>query len=164
MAVELETRADLMLLLSQAQHALGLRMAAALGEIGLTPRAQCVLTKALPGGQTQSRLAELCALDKTTMVVTVDELEMAGLAERRTSASDRRARIILVTEAGERLVAQGEEIIARVYDEVLAELPEEQRDTLVAALERLVGGSLATPVRCDRPVRRPRPPRQSGSG
>ncbi len=44
--------------------------------------------------QTQIRLAERCALDKTTMVVTGDELERSGLAERRPSPTDRRARII----------------------------------------------------------------------
>jgi MarR family transcriptional regulator for hemolysin len=35
-----------------------------------------------------------------THVVTVDELEKAGLAERRPSSRDRRARVISVTEAG----------------------------------------------------------------
>ena len=59
-----------------------------------------MLIKALEGELTQIQLAERCALDKTTMVVTVDELEKAGLAERRPSPTDRRARIIAVTDAG----------------------------------------------------------------
>ena len=44
----------------------------------------------------------MIGLDKTTMVVTVDELERAGLAERQASSTDRRARIIKVTPAGRR--------------------------------------------------------------
>ena len=91
---------DLMLLLAQASHALETEMTAQLQALGISPRAHCVLTHALRGELTQSQVAEQCALDKTTMVVTMDELEKAGLAERRPSGTDRRARIIAVTEAG----------------------------------------------------------------
>jgi MarR family transcriptional regulator, transcriptional regulator for hemolysin len=52
-----------------------------------------VLRAALGGDDcTQSQLAAQCALDKTTMVFALDELERAGLAERRPSRTDRRAR------------------------------------------------------------------------
>jgi MarR family transcriptional regulator for hemolysin len=115
----------------------------ALTEVGISPRAHCVLAKAAEGGQTQSRLAERTALDKTTMVVTVDELERAGLAERRTSSTDRRARIIEVTPAGAQLVAKGQEIVARVYEDVLSAIPPEERDVLIDALERLAESRLS---------------------
>src|SRR3982751_4178632 len=89
-----------MFLLGQASHALTAEMTAGLESLGITPRSHCVLTHALGAERTQIELASMCALDKTTMVVTVDALEKAGLAERRPSATDRRARIIAVTEAG----------------------------------------------------------------
>ncbi|MEK8105286.1 MarR family winged helix-turn-helix transcriptional regulator [Micromonospora sp. M12] len=41
-------------------------------------------------------------MDKTTMVVTLDQLERAGLAERRPVPTDRRARLVAVTPAGRR--------------------------------------------------------------
>jgi len=145
---------DLMFLLSQASHALETEMTAALHALGISPRAHCVLTHALRGELTQSQVAEQCALDKTTMVVTMDELEKAGLAERRPSGTDRRARIIAVTKAGERRVAEANAIVARIYAEVLAALPAGQRDAFVAGLAQLVGGRLSTPVKCERPVRR----------
>ncbi len=86
-----------------AGHALSSRLAAALAEVGLTPRLQCVLVHALERERTQIRLAALADLDKTTMVSTVDELEARGLAERRPSATDRRARVVAVTDkAGRR--------------------------------------------------------------
>ena len=104
---------DLMFLLGQASHALETEMTAKLQALGVSPRAHCVLAHALRGELTQSQVAEQCALDKTTMVVTMDELERAGLAERRPSSTDRRARIIAVTEAGRRIVEEADAIVGR---------------------------------------------------
>src|SRR6184192_1023646 len=80
---------DLMFLLSQASHVLQTEMTAALARLGISPRHYCVLKQGMAADYTQIRLAELCGLDKTTMVVTLDELERAGLAERRPSTTDR---------------------------------------------------------------------------
>ena len=146
---------DLALLLSRAAHGLHAELTAALTELGISPRAHCVLSNAIGGELTQSRLAGLCSLDKTTMVVTMDELERAGLAERRLSTTDRRARIVAVTEAGEAMVERGRQIVAGIYDDVLGALPEGEREAFVDALG-LVAGRLADPPRCETPVRRPR--------
>src|SRR5512139_62030 len=128
---------DLSRLLSHTAHVLTTQMTAAFAEAGMTPRAFCVLSHALEAERTQIQLAELSDLDKTTMVVTVDDLEKAGLAERRPSSSDRRARIITVTEAGRHAVEEGTKIADRVHGEVLAALPEDERDIFVRALSRL---------------------------
>lgn len=148
---------DLLFLLAQASHVLETELTARLSELGVSPRAYCVLSKALPGTLTQSQLAELTTLDKTTMVVTLDELEKDGLAERHASATDRRARIITVTDLGQKVVAEGEKLVNAVYDDVLAALPIGERQAFVAGLERLVGGRLSTPTHCDKPVRRRSP-------
>jgi DNA-binding MarR family transcriptional regulator len=148
---------DLAFLLSQASYALATELTARLSELGITPRAHCVLSRALAGELTQSQVAEQCALDKTTMVVTLDALERDGLAERRLSSSDRRARIIAVTEAGERVVAAADAIVALTYSDVLAALPERQREPFLDSLNRLVGGRLSTPPECDKPPRRRTP-------
>lgn len=145
---------DLMALLSHSSHVLLTELTAGLAGLGITMRHYCVLQQALPGELTQIRLAELCDLDKTTMVVTVDELERAGLAERRPSATDRRARIIAVTASGERLVREAQTVVERIYDDVLSSLSASEREGFVTGLERLVGGRLSTPVPCERPVRR----------
>ena len=147
---------DLMFLLSQANHALTTELAGRLAEIGSSPRTYCVLSKALTGEYTQIRLAELAALDKTTMVVTLDALEKAGLAQRTASSTDRRARVVSVTEAGERLVETSRKVVTELYDDVLSSLPAGQRDALVGALVRLVEGRLASPLHYERPPRRPR--------
>ena len=116
-----------------------------------------MLSQALGGELTQSQVAEQCALDKTTMVVTLDALERDGLAERRPSSTDRRARIIAVTEVGERVVAAADAIVALTYSDVLAALPEGQREPFLDSLTRLVGGRLANPAACDKPPRRRAP-------
>lgn len=148
---------DLMLLLSRAAHALASEHAVALAELGVSPRALCVLSKAAESELTQVQLAEVCGLDKTTMVVTVDELETAGLAERRLSPTDRRARIVSATEAGRRTVDEGRQIVTRLHEDMLAVLPEAERAAFVEGLARLVEGPLSASVRCDPPVRRRTP-------
>jgi DNA-binding MarR family transcriptional regulator len=145
---------DLMFLLSQASHVLSTELTAGLAGLGVSPRAHCVLRKALTGDWTQSQLAEMCGLDKTTMVVTMDELERAGLAERRPDRDDRRARIVGVTEAGRQVAARAETIVDCIQESILEVLPAAERSAFVAGLVRLVGSRLARPVRCEPPVRR----------
>jgi DNA-binding MarR family transcriptional regulator len=148
--------ADLCWLLSRASHVLMTEQTAALEGSGISPREYSVLAAAMTGSHTQTQLARLVGLDKTTMVVTVDELEASGLAERRPSIADRRARVIAVTDAGERKLCEAETILRRVREDVLSTLPEDEQQALLRALERLVCGRLAEPVQCSHPVRRPR--------
>ena len=144
-------------LLSQTSHVLMTEMTAALEELGLTPRSHGVLMTAMTGELTQSEIAQQVGLDKTTMVVTVDELEAAGLAERRPSKADRRARVIAVTKAGERKAAEGQKLVERTQREVLDTLPARERDALVGGLSRLVEDRLAKPVECHKAPRRRAP-------
>src|SRR4051812_34958762 len=125
-------------LLSRASHALTTELTAAMEDLDVSPRAQHVLSTAMTGDYTQTELVKLVGLDKTTMVVTLDELEAKGLAERRPSSTDRRAHVITVTKAGRRKVRQGEEIAARVRADVLSVLPDEEREIFLASLTKLV--------------------------
>src|SRR5690242_10201492 len=110
-------------LLYRAHWALASELAGALAPLGLSARGSHVPRAAMSGEHTQTELAEIVGLDKTTMVVAVDELEKAGLAERTLSPDDRRARIIAVTAAGRRKVAEAEKVKERVQKDVLSELP-----------------------------------------
>jgi MarR family transcriptional regulator for hemolysin len=153
----LRTVPDLTGYLTHAGHVLETQLSAALAEVGLTLRMQCVLRHALEEERTQIQIAELSYLDKTTMVVTVDALEKAGYAERKPSATDRRARIIAVTETGAKVAAEGQRIVDQVHAEALAVLAGPARKPFIEALTTLVDGPLATPVD-SQPVRRPRQP------
>ncbi|MFD9720622.1 MarR family winged helix-turn-helix transcriptional regulator [Streptomyces sp. NPDC059076] len=150
------TQPDLSFLLDHTSHVLRTQMAAALGELGLTARMHCVLVHALEQERTQAQLAELGDMDKTTMVVTVDALEKAGLAERIPSPHDRRARIITVTDEGARVAAESQRIVDRVHARALDTLDEGDRQVLLQALNQLTAGHLATPSESPRPARRAR--------
>lgn len=150
------TQPDLSYLLDHTSHVLRTRMAAALDEIGLTPRMHCVLVHALEEERTQVQLAEIGDMDKTTMVVTVDALEKAGLAERRPSVRDRRARIIAVTDAGAAVAVESTRIVDRVHADALASLADTDRAVLLRVLGMLAEGDLAAPSESPRPARRAR--------
>jgi DNA-binding MarR family transcriptional regulator len=143
------TERDVTGLLNQAGHVMSNRLAAALADVDLTPRMQCVLVHALQEERTQIQLAALADLDKTTMVSTVDDLEARGYAERRPSATDRRARIIAVTEKGRLAAEEGQRIVDEVHAAALGDLPDDRREALVEALGLLVDGVPATagPIR-----------------
>src|SRR5215207_3591871 len=109
-------------LLATVSHAFTSELTAKLEAVSVSPRAHCVLSTALQGEYSQTALAHAIGLDKTTMVVTIDALEQAGLVERRMSGQDRRARVIEVTKAGRRRVADGERIVERIQEDVLSSL------------------------------------------
>ncbi|MBV9417330.1 MAG: MarR family transcriptional regulator [Solirubrobacterales bacterium] len=155
-AVEAPTplASDLCWLLARASHGLTTESTAALEELGISPRAHAVLTTAMTGQHTQTEIARLVGLDKTTMVVTADELEATGLAERRSSSTDRRARVIAVTPEGERKVREADQVLDRVREDVLSALAPEDREVFLRALGTLACGRLAEPVACSHPVRR----------
>ena len=146
---------DLSFLLNQASYAFAARLGESLAEAGVTVREYCVLWKAAEAERSQAEIAVLAGLDKTTMVVTLDGLERAGLAERRLSATDRRARVVHVTEAGRAAYERGRVIVDDVTEEVLSMLDQNTRHGLVSALTWLTGdgGPLETPSHV-RPQRR----------
>ena len=139
MSAPVRTQMDVSRLLNEAGHVLSNRLAAALAEVGLTPRMQCVLVHALEEERTQIQLATLAGVDKTTMVSTVDELEKRGLAERRPAATDRRARIIAVTERGRRAAQEGQRIVDRVHGQALGAFDPANRAAFVEVLSELAG-------------------------
>jgi MarR family transcriptional regulator, transcriptional regulator for hemolysin len=152
--VQQPLEANLGWLLAQAAHTLNTELTAALERLFVSPRSYCVLTAAMSGEHTQTEIAQMVGLDKTTMVVTLDQLEADGLAKRVPSSEDRRARVVAVTKAGERKLAEAEKIVGQIHADVLATLPAGQRKQFVDALTCLVAGRLSEPVQCSQPVRR----------
>jgi MarR family transcriptional regulator for hemolysin len=143
-------------LLAQAHFALGSEINTAFGPLGISNRAYHVLSTADTGEYTQKELADLIGLDKTTMVVTIDELEEAGLAERRPSETDRRARVISVTKAGQRKIDQGREVVERIQRDVLGSLSVADRKVFLESLGTLVKDRLGEQLHCP-PLRRREP-------
>jgi MarR family transcriptional regulator for hemolysin len=147
---------DICWMLSRVSHSLTTELTAALEGSGISPREHAVLAAASGGEHTQTDLARLVGIDKTTMMVTLDELEAAGLAQRRPLSTDRRARLVVVTKAGEKKVREVEKVFDRVREDVLGVLPEDERDVFLRCLGRLACGRLSEAVHCSQPVRRRR--------
>ena len=70
----------------------------------------------------QAAIAEQLGLDRTVMTYLVDDLEKAGLAERRPDPADRRARRVILTTKGRKAFDAAATRIADVERAVLGSL------------------------------------------
>ena len=84
-------------------------------------------------------------LDKTTMVTTLDNLERRGLAVRRVSSTDRRARIVALTPTGSALLEQASKAYNAAVAAALEGLAPSEGEAFIEALQHLVEGPWATP-------------------
>lgn len=92
------------------------------------PRGYQVLTSAVDGAAlTQLALANKLGIDRTVMTYLLDDLEKAGLIERKPDPADRRARRISATEAGRATLCDLQRKLRHVEDRVLTALPENDR-------------------------------------
>lgn len=123
------------------------RTAEALETIELTTALFAVLNViAARDGAIQQELGAALGIDRSTMVALIDGLESAGLATRRPSVKDRRAREISITPKGRRRLLRARALIAEVEDEVLAGLTAEERRELTRLLRRALESAPAQPL------------------
>ena len=97
---------------------------------------------------TQAALAARLGIDRTVMTYVLDELESAGLIERRQDPSDRRARRIVATEPGRATVADLDARVLEAEDQLLSGLDAQQRETLCGLLEHAASGAAPGDDRC----------------
>jgi DNA-binding MarR family transcriptional regulator len=88
-------------LLKHAQLRLAGLTASAMAPFGVTGR-QCAVLIAIDSKAplSQQEVARRLGVDRTTMVVLIDELETKGLVQRRPHPGDRRKNVVALTEAG----------------------------------------------------------------
>ena len=123
------------------------RTAELLASIGLTPALFALLNViGAREGAIQQELGTALGIDRSTMVALIDQLESAGLAKRRTSRTDRRAREIVITPKGRRQLDRARALIVQVEDEVLSGLDETERPQLLALLRRALASAPAQPL------------------
>ncbi|MER7756710.1 MarR family winged helix-turn-helix transcriptional regulator [Kitasatospora sp. NPDC097643] len=85
----------------------------------------------------QRRLAELIAVDARNLVPVLDQLVDRRLVERRPHDTDRRRRVVTLTEEGSTLVGALAVAAAEEQDRFLHALPEAEREQLNRLLQRL---------------------------
>ncbi len=107
---------------------------------GLHPRHFGVMTMlAAHPGMSQHQLHEHTAIDPSSMVSVIDELEARGLAERRPDPADRRARQVFLTGQGEQTLKRIRALAAGLQREFFGALSAQERKTLHALLRKLAG-------------------------
>lgn len=124
-------------LLDYLARRMRLRSESVLAPLGLRPRhlvALTVLREA--GGMSQQGLAGSLQLDGTNVVGLLNELETAGLVQRRRSPEDRRRHVVSLTETGAKRLNEAECALASVEDEVLGALDPAERERLYDLLRR----------------------------
>lgn len=99
-----------------------------LARSGLTDASWAPLFHLSEGGDNiaQAELAERIGLDSSSVVRLIDILEKRGLLERRTDPADRRARRIVLTEAGHREVEQIRARLRELETHLLQGLPDSE--------------------------------------
>jgi DNA-binding MarR family transcriptional regulator len=118
------------------------RMAEALETVGLTPALFALLNVlGARDGAIQQELGAVMGIDRSTMVLLVDELEGAGLAKRRPHPDDRRAREVAITAKGRRVLERARRMARQVEDEVLGGLDAGERRELLALLRRALSSA-----------------------
>lgn len=129
-------------LLARMGHVATKRFAARLEEVGMTTRMWGALNVLdAEGAITQQKLGHCTGIDPSSMVATVDDLEAAGLVERRRHPSDRRAHALHLTEQGRATLARGRQLARSAQEELFAPLSREEHEHLHDLLLRLVEAS-----------------------
>jgi len=85
----------------------------------------------LHGPSRMGALAEHLAIAQSTLTPIVDRLEDHGLARRRRSEADRRVWLVELTDAGEQIVADMDDLYRQVAASMLEPLSDEEQETFV---------------------------------
>lgn len=112
---------------------------AGLGLSGMHYAAMIVLEASAP--ISQQALGEVLKKDRTSVVAIVDELEAAGLVERRRNPADRRAYALELTTEGHRWIERASPLIVAMEDEMLTGLDADERRVLIGLLQRVLYGA-----------------------
>lgn len=85
----------------------------------------------------QRRIGAAVRIDRTTIVAIVDDLETAGLIERRRGP-DRRSYELHATDLGVKRLSELRKVVEALHEELLASLTPDQRKTLAALLRLML--------------------------
>jgi DNA-binding MarR family transcriptional regulator len=88
-------------------------------------------------GITQAVLAGLLDVEAITVGRMIDRLQKSGLVERRPAPADRRAWLLFITPAAEKLLGDLQKVAEGLMAETLANFAPEEFDEMVKLLNRL---------------------------
>jgi len=122
----------------RAARALARRFDDALRPHGLT-NGQFSLLMSLnrPEPPAMGPVASLLAMDRTTLTAALKPLERRGLVQITPDPADRRSRILKLTAAGRKLLADALTVWKQIHEEIEREIPSGDPDTLRQSLRAL---------------------------
>ena len=125
-------------LLSQLGYVVARQFRAVMAEVQLEPRHYALL-RAIDAheGQSQNTLVDLLRIPASSMVSLVDHLEERGLVERRVHATDRRARTLHVTDAGQAVLVRANGMAMALEQRICAGLAPGERELMIERLQRV---------------------------
>jgi DNA-binding MarR family transcriptional regulator len=108
------------------------------GALGMTFRQYWVLNALIErgGSWAQHELGKQLLVDANNLVLLLNELEDAGLVERRRDPDDRRRHIVVITERGREAYQHAQTAQEELEDKVLAALDAKERETLRSLLSK----------------------------
>lgn len=113
------------------------------------PRGYQTLAEVARGKQpSQLALANHLGIDRTVMTYLIDDLERAGLVERRPNPDDRRQRQVVATREGVATISALCQRVAQAEDDVLAGLDDAERSVLRRLLFKATCGEVSTGDPC----------------
>jgi len=130
-------------LLDRANSLLRARMAAAISGHGVHIGQALILATlhGAPSDQsplTQTRLSKLTGIEKSSLVLFLDEMERRGWVERQSHPSDRRAYVIALTTAGTKRHAVVSKALFACEQEILSFMSKSQRGVFGEFLTELI--------------------------
>lgn len=87
-----------------------------------------------------TRISRLISLDRSTLGDVLERIETKGLVHRVASPTDRRIKLLILSEKGEQLLADVEASVRRVQERLLQPLTAADRKTLLRLLTQLAEG------------------------
>ena len=108
-------------------------------EFGVTPVQFAILNALIEDpGEDQVTLASKVAFDPATFGSGIGRLEAKGWVRREADAQDRRRKLLWVTPQGEAAAAAMRTAVRKTQARILAPLDPQERDQLIALLDKLV--------------------------
>src|SRR6266566_5032941 len=132
------TAPRLWLVIAKSHRALSLLVEQSIANTGLCLTDFVALEALLHKGPlTISEIQDKVRLASGSMTAAVDRLEKLGLVVRKSSPSDRRARVVKLTVQGKRLAASCFERHAKDLEALMSVLSEKEMEQLYGSLKKL---------------------------
>jgi DNA-binding MarR family transcriptional regulator len=88
--------------------------------------------------RTAAEISQYVCYNSGALTRVIDQLETRGLVKRKRSTKDRRMLELHLTPAGHKTVQSHIEVVAELYNDMLADFTREEADTMIALLTKFV--------------------------